>query len=91
MVDSFISCFASNPIIVSDDIFIKWNNDNHSGVILNVDDSCLGTPLRASYGGVIRNDAGVYLSGFLDIFLTHLTSCIMNFMLSTRAKFWQET
>jgi len=64
MVDSFISCFATTPIIVSDDIFIKWNNDNHSAVILNVDGSCLGTPLRAGFGGVVRNDAGFYLSGF---------------------------
>jgi len=64
-VDSFISYFATNPIIVSDDIFIKWNNGNHSDVILNLDGSCLGTPLRAGFGGgVIRNDARFYLSGF---------------------------
>jgi len=66
MVDSFISCFATNTRIVSDDIFIKWNNGNHSAVILNVDGSCLGIPLRAGFGGVIRNDAGFYLSGFLE-------------------------
>lgn len=49
---------------MSDDTFIKWNNENHSGIILNIDGSCLGTPLRASFGGVIRNDAGFYLSSF---------------------------
>ncbi|XP_024633938.1 uncharacterized protein [Medicago truncatula] len=37
-----------------------------SSVILNVDDSCLGTPLRADFGGVIRNHAGIYLSGFSE-------------------------
>jgi len=69
MVDSFKTCFASNLITVSDDIFIKWNNDNLSGVILNVDGSCLGTSLRAGYGGVIRNVAGFSLSGFFDFIL----------------------
>jgi hypothetical protein len=64
MVDSFMSSFATNPRMVSDHIFIKWNNGNHSCVILNVDGSCLGTPLRAGFGGVIQNDAGFYLSGF---------------------------
>jgi len=32
--------------------------------VLNVDGSCLGTPIRAGFGGVIRNMAGFYLSGF---------------------------
>lgn len=33
-------------------------------VVLNVDGSCLGSPIRAGYGGIIRNSAGFYLSGF---------------------------
>lgn len=49
---------------MSDEIFIKWNNGNHSVVILNVDGSCLGTPLRAGFGGAIWNYVGFYLSGF---------------------------
>lgn len=64
MVDSFMFCFATCPRTVSDDIFIKWINGNHSGVILKVDGSSLSTPLRAGFGSVIRNDAGFYLSGF---------------------------
>jgi hypothetical protein len=52
---------------------------NHSGVILNVDGSCLGSPVRASFGGIIKNDLGYYLSvfssfiqGFSDILLAEL-------------------
>jgi ribonuclease HI len=29
-----------------------------------VDDSGLGSPARAGYGGIIRNNSGFYLSGF---------------------------
>jgi ribonuclease HI len=38
--------------------------NNHTGVILNVDGSCLGSPTRTGYIGILRNDAGFYLSGF---------------------------
>jgi len=51
------------------------------GTILNVDGSCLGTPIRAGFGGVIRNNHGFYLSGFTrrisnsnDILLAELTA-----------------
>jgi len=44
--------------------FITWNNDNYSCTILNVDGSCLGTPVRADFGGIIWNNAGFYLSSF---------------------------
>jgi hypothetical protein len=37
---------------------------NHPRSILNVDVCCLGTPTRAGFGGVLRNSAGFYLSGF---------------------------
>jgi len=33
-------------------------------MILNVDGSCLGSPVKAGYGKVLRNDADFYLSGF---------------------------
>jgi hypothetical protein len=61
------------------DRYIKWNNNNHSCAILNVDDSCLGSPVRSDFGGIIRNTFGHYLvgvSGFIqgscDIFLAKL-------------------
>ncbi|GAU50506.1 hypothetical protein TSUD_409810 [Trifolium subterraneum] len=46
------------------DRVVKWNNNNFSGVILNVDGSCLGSPVRSGFGGIFRNDSGFYLSGF---------------------------
>lgn len=32
--------------------------------MLNVDGSYLGTPTQAGYGGIIRNSAGFYITGF---------------------------
>ena len=42
----------------------RWNNNNHHCHVLNVDGSCLGSPIRAGFGGLIRNRAGYFLSGF---------------------------
>jgi len=64
MVDSFNLCFKNNSQIDQVERFIRWNDDNYSCDILNVDGSCMGTPMRASFGGIIRNSAGYYLSGF---------------------------
>jgi hypothetical protein len=43
---------------------VHWNNNNFDCYILNVDGSCLDTPVRAGFGGLIRNSAGFYLAGF---------------------------
>jgi len=64
MVDSFNLFFKNNSQIDQVDRFIRWNNDNYSCVILNVDGSCMGTSVRADFGGIIRNSAGYCLSGF---------------------------
>ncbi|GAU16657.1 hypothetical protein TSUD_326070 [Trifolium subterraneum] len=64
MVDIFTSTFSSNSLGSSVDRLIKWNNAKFSFVILNVDGSCLGSPARAGYGELIRNNSGFYLSGF---------------------------
>ena len=63
------------------DRMVLWNNGNFSCFVLNVDGSCLGTPTRAGYGGIIRNSAGLYLSGFsgyiaatTDILFAELTA-----------------
>ena len=64
MVDSFKSCYAVITNVIHTDRFIKWNNGNHYCAILNVDESCLGSLVRAGYGGVVRNYADFYLSGF---------------------------
>jgi len=58
---------ASYPLII--------NDNNHSHVILNVDRSCLGSPTKVGYGGVLRNEACFYLSGFSSYI--HHTSDIL--------------
>jgi len=64
MVDTVKTCYPSISNTTDEDQFIKWNNNNHPCVILNVDGSCLGSPIRAGYGGILRNDAGFFLLGF---------------------------
>lgn len=64
MVENFKVCFKPISNDTLDIRFIKWNNNNFSSVILNVDGSCLGSPIRAGFGGVLRNYASFYLSGF---------------------------
>jgi ribonuclease HI len=58
---------------------IKWNYTNHTGTVLNVDGSYIDG--HAGYGGLLRNSAGHYLSGFSgyipntdDILLAELTA-----------------
>lgn len=60
---------------------VKWNSNNHHCHILNVDGSCLRTPICAGFGGVIRKSASLYLSGFsgfiadsTDILLAELSA-----------------
>jgi ribonuclease HI len=66
MVETFTTCFVSRSSSAQIDRYIRWNNDNHSWVILNVDGSCHGSPIRAGFGGIFRNNSGYYLSGFSD-------------------------
>nr|ABD33192.1 Polynucleotidyl transferase, Ribonuclease H fold [Medicago truncatula] len=63
------------------DRLVRWNNNNFDCVVLNVDGSCLGSPIRAGYGGIFRNSADLFLSGFSgylastsDILMTELTA-----------------
>jgi hypothetical protein len=76
MVETFKNCFspAFNDGLV--DRYIKLNNNNYSCVILNVDGSCLSSPISSGLGGIIRNTFGQYLAGFIqgssDILLTEL-------------------
>jgi len=64
MVHTLNSCYTTNTNTFLETISVKWNNANHSGIILNVDGSCLGSSTRVGYGGLLRNDEGFYLSGF---------------------------
>lgn len=63
------------------DRWIRWNNCNHRCHILNVDGSCLGTPIRAGYGGLIRNSDGFFLTGFSGFL--HDSTCILLVELTT--------
>ena len=61
-----INLAFSSPIpITSMDPYIRWNNNNFDCAILNVDGSCIGSPARAGFGGLIRNSAIFFLAGFL--------------------------
>jgi ribonuclease HI len=60
--------------------WIRWNSSNHSCHILNADGSCLGTPVRAGYGGLIRNSAGLFLSGYSGFFQD--STCILFYELT---------
>jgi len=64
ILDTFKFDFPSNYIDASSDRLVKWNNNNHFDVILNIDGSCICTAIRVGYGGVLRNNASFYLSGF---------------------------
>ncbi|GAU51122.1 hypothetical protein TSUD_28730 [Trifolium subterraneum] len=90
MVETFRNCFssdASNERLVDRDI--KWNHNNYSCNILNVDGSCLVSPVRSGYDGIIRNTFGHYLadfSGFIqglsDILLAELYAIYKGLLLA---------
>ncbi|PNY16801.1 ribonuclease H [Trifolium pratense] len=89
MVETFRNCLppASNARLV--DKYIKWNNNNYSCVILNVDGSCLGSPVRSGFGGITRNTFGHYLAGFsgfipgsFDTLLTEMYAIYKGFLLA---------
>jgi hypothetical protein len=66
IIATLTSCVSSHSTTTTEDILVKWNNNNHFDVILNVDRSCLKSLVRVSFGGVIRNNSGYYLLGFSD-------------------------
>ena len=60
---------------------VRWNSNNHNCFMLNADGSCLGSPLWAGFGGIIRNSAGLFITSFSghlattsDILLAELTT-----------------
>jgi ribonuclease HI len=75
MVENFKACFNPTSNGTLESRIIKWNNNNFSSVILNIDGSCLGSPIRVGFGGVLRNYVGFYLSG-LSVYI-HNSSDIL--------------
>ncbi|MCI13385.1 S-like ribonuclease, partial [Trifolium medium] len=67
MVEDFTLCFTASYVDPLIDRFIKWNNNNYRCIILNVDGSCIGSPIRAGFRGLTRNNSGYYLSGYYGI------------------------
>jgi len=68
-LDNVKVCFIDISNVVQVDRFISWNNGNYSlcqvlTLMLMVVVLTLDSSVRASYGGVIRNSANFYLSGF---------------------------
>ncbi|XP_024642167.1 uncharacterized protein [Medicago truncatula] len=61
---SINTAYNSTPSAPTLDRFIRWNNNNFQCIILNVDGSCSGDPIRTGYGGVIRNNTGGFISAF---------------------------
>jgi hypothetical protein len=64
MVETSRNCFSIIFNDRLDDRYIKWNNNNHSCAILNVDCSFLGCHVRFGFVGIVRNTFGHYLAGF---------------------------
>jgi hypothetical protein len=43
--------------------YTKWNNNNYSCVILNVDECCLSSPVQSGFDDIIKNTPGHYFAG----------------------------
>jgi ribonuclease HI len=75
--------------VAKPDRLVRWNSSNFNGMVLNVDGSCLGTPIRTGFGGIIRNSAGFFIKGFSghlasssDILFAELTAIHRGFLLA---------
>jgi len=80
-IESIILSFSPSATAVMATKYIRWNNNNIMGVILNVNGSYNGSPIRTGVGGVLRNDVGLFhanFSGFIsrsdDILLAKLSA-----------------
>jgi ribonuclease HI len=59
----------------------QWNPSNRDCIIINVDGSCLGSPIRDGFGGLLRSSVGNWIRGysryipyFSDILYAELTA-----------------
>lgn len=59
------ACFNGNIGTTTTERMVKWHSLRDRGVILNVDGSCFGNPGRAGFGGLLRDDDGTWIAGFL--------------------------
>jgi len=70
MADSINTTFRKSAGAAPTPRLIRWNNNNVQCIILNVDGSCNGDPIRAGFGGVLRNHSGTCIAGFSG-FISH--------------------
>jgi len=63
-IESIVLSFSPYVSVATTKRYITWNNNNYSGAILNMDDSYNGNPIRTRFGGVLRNETGLFLTGF---------------------------
>jgi ribonuclease HI len=81
MADTITSAFHTETSPMPIGRVVKWNCSNFTGNILNVDGSCNGTPIRTGFGGIFRNEGGLFLAAYSgriphtkDILLAELTA-----------------
>jgi ribonuclease HI len=96
--DSISSAFRNIAVAAPPPRIIRWNNNNGTGTILNVDGSCCGDPVRAGFGGVLRINSGTYITGFSgyishsqDILFAELTALYQGLKLAVSFNFGEVT
>jgi len=75
----FNTCLTCSPTESLEDRWVQWNFSNQTCRIINVDESCLGNPIRAGLRGSFRHLSGSwstnfpsYIAGTFDILLAKL-------------------
>lgn len=78
-----------HPVAAAEERVVRWNCFNHSCFIINVDGSCLGSPVQTGFGGLIRNNSGFFTVGFSghlelsnDILFAELHAILMGLQLA---------
>ena len=57
-------CFLKQHPVPLMRVIKYWNDKGGNGMILNVDGSSLGNPGVSDFGGLFRNEDGVWIHGF---------------------------
>jgi len=63
-VEVITSNFSTSVSVAPPNRLAKWKNNNHTCIILNVDGSCHGSPIKFGFRRILRKSAGFFLSAF---------------------------